>query len=175
MPVSPLLIPRLLQTPLFQGLTEAEALLVLEAADETGLSPGAELFAEGDPADALYLVLDGELDVLKQGEDGEPRALARVGPGGVLGELGLLDEAAPRSASARARGRGARLLRLPADAFRAQLARGAPHAYKVVLALGRVVALRLRAMNDALVREERQGRRREELAEFYRLLSGWPS
>lgn len=64
---------------------------VMEVRD---LPSGAVLVAEGDPGDALFVVVDGSLRIETGG-----RLLGTTGPGGVIGELALLDPA-PRSASA---------------------------------------------------------------------------
>lgn len=64
---------------------------VMEVRD---LSPGDHLVAEGDPGDALFVVVDGTLRIESGG-----RPLSTSGPGAVIGELALLDPA-PRSASA---------------------------------------------------------------------------
>ncbi|HRC72273.1 MAG TPA: cyclic nucleotide-binding domain-containing protein [Candidatus Competibacter sp.] len=58
---------------------------------------GQAIFREGDAGISLYIVAEGEVDIT-QGD----RILETVGPGGVLGELALIDDK-PRSASAIAR------------------------------------------------------------------------
>lgn len=63
---------------------------------ERRLEAGEVLFEQGDPADALYLVLEGRIGVVVNGE-----ARASLGVGECFGELGLV-ERAPRSATARA-------------------------------------------------------------------------
>ncbi len=45
---------------------------------------GTTLFEEGDSADGVAIILEGSVEVLKQG-----RILAALGPGSVLGELSL--------------------------------------------------------------------------------------
>ena len=59
------------------------------------------IFAEGDPPDGLYVVLDGLVRISGVDEDGETLELAQVAAGGFFGELALLDNA-PRSGSAAA-------------------------------------------------------------------------
>lgn len=59
------------------------------------LTAGEEIFAQDKPSFALYLVVHGEVQILKG--DAE---IARVGPNHSFGEMGLLLDA-PRSASAR--------------------------------------------------------------------------
>jgi CRP/FNR family transcriptional regulator, cyclic AMP receptor protein len=57
---------------------------------------GAVIFAEGDPGDQMYVVREGTV-MLSSGE----RQLEEVGPGGIFGELALIDSS-PRSATATA-------------------------------------------------------------------------
>ena len=79
---------------------------------EVELSPGEQLFAAGDPGDALYIVVDGEVDVLT--DDGI--LLERLTSGACLGEIALLDGGV-RSAGAKAKG-AANLKRLDRDSFK---------------------------------------------------------
>ncbi len=62
------------------------------------LADGEAVFREGEAADAMYVVLEGEVDVLYDG-----RVIETVGPGGIVGEMALIENA-PRSATAVARG-----------------------------------------------------------------------
>ena len=60
---------------------------------------GDELFAEGDPPDAAYLLVSGRLDVVQGGDH-----VGEVARGEIVGEIGLI-ERAPRSAAVVARSR----------------------------------------------------------------------
>lgn len=60
------------------------------------LTEGENVFEQGRPSDALYIVLEGEVAILKDAEE-----LARVGKGLSFGEMGLL-MGRPRGATARA-------------------------------------------------------------------------
>lgn len=62
---------------------------------------GEQLFRRGDPSDAAYAILSGEIEVSVRGLDGRDVWIARLGSGAVLGEMGVLD-GSPRSADARA-------------------------------------------------------------------------
>ena len=55
------------------------------------LAPGERLFSQGDIGDFMYGVLEGQLS-LHIGD----REVDRVGPGGLIGEMALVD-ASPRS------------------------------------------------------------------------------
>jgi signal transduction histidine kinase len=83
------LVGAVAQVPLFAGLSPEELARVGDVATEVALEPGTVLMAEGDPGDALYLVLDGELAITKRSDTGE-RALATVGPGAIQGEIAVL-------------------------------------------------------------------------------------
>lgn len=61
---------------------------------------GTSIFLEGDPSREAYVLRSGRVEVLKESASG-PLRLAVLGPGDVLGEMGLLEER-PRSATARA-------------------------------------------------------------------------
>ncbi len=66
------------------------------AADTVGLEPGELLFREGDPGGVMFAVVEGEVELGVEGT-----VVEAVGPGGILGELALID-AGPRSATATA-------------------------------------------------------------------------
>ncbi len=74
------LITRLLESP---GLADAWQSLDLPA-DHL-------LFAKGDPADALYAVVAGELAVYNPDDAGRKIVLEHIGPGGLVGEVAILD------------------------------------------------------------------------------------
>ena len=60
---------------------------------------GAELMRQGEVGNAMYVILRGRVRVERSHPDlTEPLALAELGPGEVVGEMGLLD-GSPRSAT----------------------------------------------------------------------------
>src|SRR5688572_13853682 len=62
---------------------------------------GDTLFREGDEARTMYVVLNGEVEVLKRSRNGVDARVAVLGPGDWFGELGVVD-IKPRSATVRA-------------------------------------------------------------------------
>lgn len=78
------------------------------------LEAGTELFAQGDTADAAYIVVAGRLR-LTTVDGGETSLDVSVGRGDIVGELGVV-ERAPRSAKAVAT-RDSTLAKLSAEAF----------------------------------------------------------
>lgn len=83
-------------------------------AGSRALAAGEWLFRSGDASDALYVVASGRLRVVRGDEEPET-TLRVVGPGALLGELGVLTESV-RSASVQAV-RDSRVLVLEADRF----------------------------------------------------------
>ncbi len=67
---------------------------------EKSYAPGEVIFREGDPGKGLFVVLDGEVEILRETKEGE-RRIASLGPSTAFGELALIDDL-PRSATARA-------------------------------------------------------------------------
>ena len=99
----------------------------------------AIVVVEGEPAESLYLVLDGELTVYVDDEAGNVAELARLGPGQYFGELML--GSAVRTASVRALG-PARLCIVRRPEFEAILRRRPDLSFHVIQTLiGRVKAL----------------------------------
>jgi MFS family permease len=66
--------------------------------EQVSLPAGATVLREGDPADALYVIVDGEVSASARGEGETEQFLRTVGPGGYVGEIGLLT-AGPRTAT----------------------------------------------------------------------------
>jgi CRP-like cAMP-binding protein len=54
---------------------------------------GTKILRQGSSAVALYLLLEGEVQITREPEDGgRPIALATMGPGEVFGEMAVLDD-----------------------------------------------------------------------------------
>jgi len=85
--------------PLFSTLDKNELVALAERVDELCESAGATLFHAGDPGDAMYVVISGEVEVYVQSPTGERITMERARQGQFFGEISLLDSG-PRSASA---------------------------------------------------------------------------
>ena len=133
---------------LCRTLSGAELDAIAAITETSTIDAGKDLFREGDPGDGLFLVISGEINVTKRAPGGE-HSLARLGPGGVLGEMSLVT-ADPRTATGRALV-DTRLLHLPAAGFRALLAADSVAAHKVVAAIAELLARRLATMNSMVL------------------------
>ena len=79
----------LAHAPLFQGMSETGLRIFAGMARERTLAAGERLFAQGDAADALYVVKTGALRLIARAGDAE-RDVGKLGPGDHVGELALL-------------------------------------------------------------------------------------
>lgn len=79
----------------------ADARAALCQSPRVTLGRGEILFSAGDRAEALYIVLSGEIALEIDGADGKSICVSSLKSGGVFGELSILD-GKPRSVGARA-------------------------------------------------------------------------
>ncbi len=100
------------------------------------------LCTEGEVADDVFVVLDGEVSVMRASASGT-RVLSVEGPGSCIGELAVLDPA-PREATVVASTVAVRTLRLSGSAFRQALG-ASPAVSEAVI---RILARRLRRTTD---------------------------
>lgn len=79
------------QTPLFSGLDRKQLRLLAFGARWFHAKPRDVVFLKGDkPTDGAYVVIDGEAGLYLPRQDGEDQLIATVGPGALVGELGLI-------------------------------------------------------------------------------------
>lgn len=109
------LLLRLAALPMFAGLDAHTLSDLADTMDWLVLPGGAQLFAQDDPSDALYVLIHGRLAASRKDEEGRVRALGAVTAGECVGETGLIANE-PRSASVIAM-RDSELLRLSRSAF----------------------------------------------------------
>ena len=85
---------------LFGGLSE-EVLRELASTLHAALyEPGAVVMREGEQAREMFVVLSGEMEVLRRSKGGTEGRVAMLGPGSWVGEMSILD-VQPRSATVR--------------------------------------------------------------------------
>ena len=108
------------RTALFATLPPDLRELVAAALEPQHHAFGDTVVADGEPADALYIVTEGRARVVAHGDGGVEVPLASLEPGDIFGEVGLL-RGGVRTASVRASS-PLSLLRLDAAVFRALVA-----------------------------------------------------
>jgi CRP-like cAMP-binding protein len=75
----------LTRIPLFDGLDANDLDAVTSASTKLHLDAGTTLMREGTFAYDVFVVIDGTLEVTRDGEH-----VAHIGPGGLAGEMGIL-------------------------------------------------------------------------------------
>src|SRR5918996_1071576 len=112
------MLDELRRVPLFAGLSEEDLKQLYQMAETVTVPARQLVLQEGDPGDALYVVLDGELEITKR-QGGQDILLAGSRAGEFLGEMSLLEQT-PRSASVRT-SQESRLLVISQAAFQTLL------------------------------------------------------
>lgn len=103
------------QVPIFSAILVKDLMAMALIIEEKRCSDQELVVREGEPGDALYLVVDGRFLVLKATKDQGLVPLDRIGPGGFFGEMALFDRG-PRSATVISEGQGL-LLKLDGHSF----------------------------------------------------------
>jgi hypothetical protein len=124
--------------PIFSRIAPEGLAELATASLEDEYAPGETLCVEGEPGNEVYILLAGEVRILKKDGSGE-KFIGTEKAGGFIGEMAVLDPA-PRSATLVAGETGTRALRLNGDAFRSALDRDPTIASSVM----RTLAQRLR-------------------------------
>ncbi len=93
---------RLRHTPLFAGVPPRELRALAAECTSVGFAEGETLIVQGDPSEAMFIVVDGVVDVSRTDAAGATAKLGANYRGEFVGEMGLLD-AAQRSATVTAR------------------------------------------------------------------------
>lgn len=93
----------LARIPFFTNLPNDELDRVMTGLEVVNLKAGEILFREGDTGEHMYVVVDGQLEILKAPDTDEEMILNMIHAGEYIGEMSLIT-GAPRTASVRAHG-----------------------------------------------------------------------
>ena len=94
-------VATLRNTSVLGGLSHEHLERLIEGSEVVTLGSGEYLFEEGDEGDAAYVLIEGEVEILKTSGTGEVH-LADRGVGEMIGEIALLADEC-RSAGVRAK------------------------------------------------------------------------
>lgn len=87
---------------IFEGLAVGELAAVASVTDEIDYPEGEIVIREGDSGETMYLIIEGEVSVLKKPSEGPEIELDRIGSGDYFGEMALFEDV-KRSATIRTR------------------------------------------------------------------------
>ena len=137
------LISLLAETSLLRSVSAEDLKAVAAASRLRSFRRGQVVFTRSDPGDTVIVIVSGRVKVTVRSADGGELTLAVIHPGGMLGELGVID-GGPRSADAETL-EECRLLLIPRDTIRDICAR-VPSAAQ---ALTSSIAATLRRLTEA--------------------------
>jgi len=137
-----------LNIPLFRDIPVSEMSEIVNGLPLETYEPGAYLFRDGDRGDSLYVVREGNLEVVLAADTPDEMLLKVCGPGEYVGEMGLILPDGKRSATVRAKTK-ARTWIMSSAKFRDMLQRWPVIAYAMVGTLSE----RLDATNSSSFRD----------------------
>lgn len=134
---------------LFRDLNDEELSILHEKAEEKLIKAGKMLFEENNPRNYLYLVYDGELDLLKKNPFGKQVSLRVFDKNDFLGEGSMMDSY-PHSTSARAK-TDAHIFLIHRDVFQNLMTEKPQMAMKILSRISRVISRRMRFTSSQAV------------------------
>ena len=137
---------------IFKDLAVSELAAIASVTDEVTVEAGEDFIKEGDAGDIMYLVIEGDVAVIKGAEQtgGRGIELARIKTGDYFGEMALFEDA-PRAATIRTVDKSW-LLALPKDEF-AEIVREYP---QIALHICKAFGGRIRELHDVIKGYEKQ-------------------
>lgn len=154
---APLALEELRGVTLFDGLSQSDLQILLEHFEELTLVAGQTLFRSGDLQPALYVLLDGAVEIVLDVPGGQEALVATLESKSVFGESSFFHPS-PHNATARCRV-ASRLIRLSRASFDKLLEQGATPAYRLGTKAAEILAARLQATDhwiSLLLGEEQQ-------------------
>lgn len=136
----------LARAPIFKGLPEDEIKKLTETLTVREIPPNTLLFQEGDVGDRFFIIIQGQIEVIKALGTPEERSIGLRGPGEFVGELSLINRAGLRTASVRSVG-PAHLWEMSHGEFDALLHRQPIMAFELV----NVLSTRLTTAHDSTI------------------------
>ncbi len=130
------------KVPLFAKLDSSKLKLLAFTSQSVTFENGEILFRAGDPADAAYVVLSGEVEIVAEADQGDV-VYGTLGPNQLIGELAVISKT-QRTATLRAKG-VLQVLRIGDEAF-----------LKLVTENPDVALEVMRQLSDKLIRAHRE-------------------
>jgi len=128
---------------LLDSLSEGDRVCLFAAGRKRSVEAGEEVARQGSRGDCLFVVIEGELAVVRSLPGDDEKVLATAKPGMLLGEIAVLDRGA-RSASLRAT-RRSQLREIGLGAFEALTLYGGDIGWRILRAVAASVHERLAA------------------------------
>lgn len=144
--------------PLFAEFTDAEMEGALDLIDKVQFAPGEAIVKQDEKGDCMFVLVEGSARVVHR-RDGKEFELAVLKVGDFFGELALVDSG-PRSADVEAL-TTCTLFRIEHGALRAIAGVYPAAAFKLLIAVGRAMVLRMRQGNQRYIDSLMVGKERQ--------------
>ncbi len=131
---------------LFGDLSDLEVTNISQIITEEDFPPKSVLFEENEPGGALYLIVEGSVQIIKRLAKNKQKSLSMLKTGEFFGEMSLLD-GEPRSASAVTQ-EGCKCLKISREHFLNFLDQHPRTAFKFFTPIIKVFSKRLRDNNE---------------------------
>ena len=131
------------RVPIFAEIEPAKLKLLAFMSERVGFDSGKLLMRQGDPADAAYLIIEGDVEVVLETPSGQ-FVVATIGANEIVGDMGILGNS-PRAATVRAKDRVI-ALRISKEPFM-RMVREFPN---MAVSIMQELAQRLEATNNQL-------------------------
>lgn len=149
-------------TEIGRNLSESQRLRLASLLHSRGYAPNEEIAPMDADGHEMYVVMEGQLDVIVRDMNAAPVVLATVGRSQVAGELSLLD-GSPRSAELRAGAQGVTLLTLTREGLTILAQDDTQMGMQVMQNLAISLGKRLRNQNTRAMKidQEQQNKRKQ--------------
>ena len=144
----PVTSAQLREIGLFGALSDEVLEHLIAMLHDKRVGAGEAVFREGEPAREMYVVLDGEMEVLKKSRRGRDQRVAILGPTDTFGEMSIIDMQ-QRSATVRALA-PSRVLRISTEDMDALYRYDLKSYTLIVLNIARDLSRRLRVTDSIL-------------------------
>ena len=141
-------ILRLRGIQIFEGLSVSELAAIASVTEEVVHPIGTVVIKEGEPGETMYMIIKGEVSVIKGKKEGLEIELDRIRTGDYFGEMALFEDVV-RSATIRTE-EETRLLVLHKREF-TEIVREYP---QIALHICKVLSQRIRTLHGKIKREE---------------------
>lgn len=132
--------------PLFESLSKRDLSLLLNIIHRRSYLAGEYIFYQGDPGIGLYVIREGEVKIIRSGDDSAELNLATFTKGDFFGELALVDgERRSASAVAITDVKAAVIFKPDLDEFIEKYPR---KGIKILTGIAHIIATRLRSLNE---------------------------
>ncbi len=144
----PLTVDRLREIGLVGALGDDVLSHLASVLEQRRVVPGTVVFQEGEAGHTMFVVIDGEVEVLKKSRRGRSHRVAILGPNDAFGEMSMID-VQPRSATVRALA-STRLLQISSENLDGLYRHDVKSYAIVVLNIARDLSRRLRVTDGIL-------------------------